>query len=94
MKMEKPTGAKRHVNGVEFVCWHTGINKFEYRSMVGVIYRSHTLTGYHAQYTNGESVRQPHNPSRRKTFRSFENAAKALIKEYLNQHYAEEDMRP
>lgn len=74
--MEKLTGAIKTVAGVQFSCWHVGINRYEHRSPVGTIRRNYRLTGFYATTPKGFMLKTGQRP---KVFRRFETAAQALI---------------
>ena len=77
--MDKRTGAApKVVDGVEFTCWHTGINRYEWRSTVGTLCHVHQTTQWHAIQPGGELIKSA-NTGRGKRFEVFETAARALI---------------
>lgn len=79
MIYHKPTGAHKTAAGVRFVCWHTGIQRYEWRSEVGVISSNYNRDTYSAQTIDGSYIRSDAT-KRAKRFRTFETAAEALVK--------------
>lgn len=74
---EKPTGTSKIGAGVNFTCWHAGIQRYEWRSDVGTI--SSNYMTYRARRTDGSYIMSD-DTLRAKKFRTFETAAKALVK--------------
>lgn len=77
--IERPTGTKKVVDGVQFDCWAIGIGSTEYRSEIGRIRRNYNLTGWYAAPPNAQCL-QSGAAGRNKVYREFETAARDLIK--------------
>lgn len=77
--MDKPTGSEKNAAGHRWVCWRTGINRYEHRSAAGTISRNHRLTGYYGS-PPGQNAGLKNGTGKTKVFRTFEGAAAALAK--------------
>ena len=77
--MNKPTGAKRTIKGVVFVCYRTGPMQSKWMSEGGrlTVRATLSLSGYFASI-DGEAVRSA--SGKPKQFRTIENAMTAAVK--------------